>query len=164
MILETTDSNGVNRKYGKSITSSDNLVLHSIASIGIGPMNVAAVTWNVLNLVGAGQPFTYDVVNYDIYLMSNYGDNCTCKYNVILDCNKLIYHNKHNLNRTWLIYKSRLGGWSYLLFNLKSSKTIDIKKTTYDRKLLYNETFTSRGITTIGSDITVTRLFNSDVF
>jgi len=159
-IYLTTKSGGVSREYTYSIPSSNLTIENAIASVGIGPQNLMALTWTPA--VSGPQPFTYDIESYSVTLYNNVGTNTNCSYNVILDCQSKAFSSTKMYDRTWLIYKSRLGGWSYLLFDMKRTKTIDVKKTTFDRKLKYNEYNTSRGITSIGHDNSITYVLSTN--
>ncbi len=156
MLTITTISGDYNYSY--TIPNQTDTFDKCIGSVAIGPANLTGITFSGLT-GGLNQPFTYNVLSYKIWLQNNQGNQCSVKYNVEIDCNS---KNIKGFERSWLIYKSKYGGWSYLLFNMKKSSTLDIKKNTYDRRLLETDTYTSRGLTTFNTSVNKIYKLNTD--
>lgn len=137
-------------------------VSKNIISIGIGAPNHIDTIWTD----GFGGVYsdifnTYNFDSYQIWLSDV--DNKPVTKTITINLSSLRYeYNTKNYDRTWLIYKSRLGGWSWLLFNMKGSKKQDVEQTTYTRRLKYNERSQYRGNTVISSNVLETFILNTD--
>jgi hypothetical protein len=144
--------------YSYTIPNQTDKFDKCVASVAIGPANLTGITFSGLTS-RLKQPFTYNVLDYKIWLVNNKGKQCTVKYNIKIDCNT---KNIKGFERSWLIYKSKYGGWSYLLFNMKKSTLLDVKKNTYDRRLNESDTYNSRGLTTFNTSINKVYKMNTD--
>ena len=141
--------------FKTDITTSVNFE-YDIVSIGIGPKNIGTVTWTAIGTpaVDTSAVFTdYDVSDYKITLLSGADAQLTKEIEVKL-YTTVIPNNILGFDRTWLVYKSALGGWSWLAFNMKVAKSQSQQKVTYNRRLKYNETYLQRGATVISNATT----------
>lgn len=145
---------------------NDGKVEHNIVTIPVAPMNIKALNWNGdSGLVSGAAIFALnDFTRYRVYVSTQDGaEYPTLSKPITVDlCSSNTPTNVKSFDRTWLCYKSKLGGWSWLLFNMKAAKNIDCINTTYNRRLKYNETYVNRGATVISSEITTKYTLNTD--
>ena len=142
----------------------------NVISQGIGPMNIKTSNWLISTGASAGSTVSGQSIfsktnftSYSVYINTTSPPYQSISKPITVNvCRTKDFINTKNFDRTWLVYKSRLGGWSYLSFNMKLGQKQETKQTTFKRRLKYNETYTSRGTTVISSDITTTYTLNTD--
>jgi len=145
---------------------NDAKIEHNIISIPVGPMNIKALNWaGDAGVVSGAAIFALNnFTRYRVYINTQDGSEYpTLSRPITVDlCNSNVPTNTKRFDRTWLVYKSKLGGWSWLLFNMKATKNVETINTTYNRRLKYNEKYVNRGASVISSDITTRYTLNTD--
>jgi len=148
--------------------NNDKNIQEDIVTLPIGGMNIKLLNWQGFEGTVTGQDIfnNYVFSSYKIYLNGVLSEAGNTDWPFLMNPIKVnVCSQKKDVkrfDRTWLIYKSKLGGWSWLSFNMKASKSIEIVPVTYNRRLKYNEKYTSRGATTISSEITTKYVLNTD--
>ena len=159
------------RWYNTVLNPGDNSnIEQDILTLGIGPMNIKAGTWLGIEGTVSGQTIfdNFDFTEYRVYMNVAFTQIGVTDYPTLMKpitvnfCRSASIRNTKNFDRTWLVYKSKLGGWSYLSFNMKSQKKQDTKQVTYNRRLKYNETYKQRGTTVISNSVAQSYVLNTD--
>jgi len=133
-------------------------------------MNIKAATWDNNGTIITGEDLfaLNNFTEYRVYMQTTDSSTNGIAYPTLMRpitvnfCRSIYPINIRHYDRTWLVYKSKLGGWSWLSFNMKSSRKQDTSKVKYNRRLAYNETYKQRGTTVISNSVSNIYTLNSN--
>ena len=155
----------------KQRTANNNIAKQMMA-VGIGPANLLALGTgpNISETSGwsahlGGYPVIDETTTrYDVYFYMQ--DDTTLaipKITIELERNE----HYHGNDRYWLVYKNKYGAYSWLKFEAKMYKSLNVKKELYQKQIDKKTMLSTsgkylRGLNVIGSDTTEKYTLNSD--
>ncbi len=172
MVVTTYDINGLQKIFIKTRTN-DTDVSKQFMAVGIGPANLTALGigpnvsesqgWSIN--YGAFPVFDDQVVYYTVeFYLQDDTTLAVPTITVMFDQDWCTYRGN---DKYWLVYKNKLGGYSWLKFEAKMYKSVKVVKEQYQKKVDFKKMLTSggkylRGDTSVGNDIQEKYTLNSE--